>query len=170
MKLMNEIEIKFLLAAHFVFAFVLLWPSECTKCHGREARWMLAGKVCSRSLLSSVFCSCSPDIGFGFVFVAFFKFPPPWPAALHMLKDPSLFSGFYKDRIWTVCAGIFARQLTVFSASVSSPAGLKGRILLNKCTRIYGCKHSDADRALISFGWRTSAWRSGFKPTTHWTV
>lgn len=123
-------------------------------------------KVSRQSLplffLSPVLCSCFPallDVGFDFVFVAFFKFPPQWPASVHMPKDPSLFSALYKDRIWPVCRGIFALQLTVFSALVSSPVGPKGRILLNKCTRIHGRQRSDADRALISFGWRTSGWR-----------
>lgn len=108
--------------------------------------------------------------GFYFVFVAFFMLPPLWPAALHMCKDPSLFSGFYKNRIWPMRGGVFALQLTVFSASVSCPASPWGRILLNKCSWIYGCEHSDAGGALIRLGLRTSAWRWGFKTTTQWTV
>lgn len=123
---------------------------------------VIRSKVCRLNLYSSVFCSCFPalpEIGFDFVFVAFFKFPPPWSAAVNMSKDPSLLSAFYKDRICAVYGGISAPQWIVFSASVSSPAGLNGRFLLNKCARIHGRQCSDADGALITFDWRTSGWR-----------
>lgn len=122
--------------------------------------------------VSSYFCIFTFFLysGFDFVFVAFFMFPPSWSAALHMRKDPSLFSGFYKNRIWPMRGRVFALQLTVFSASISCPVSPRGRILLNKCARIYGCEHSDTGGALIRLGLRTSAWRWGFKTTTQWTV
>lgn len=97
---MDEIWFKIIISA----CSPLYTDAKCSNI--RVLRWRSAPAV----FLVQYFAAVLPDIGFDSVFVAFFKFPPPWPAALHVPKDPSLFSAFYKDRIWPVCGGIFAHN------------------------------------------------------------